>query len=159
MTLLALPTRLIPRFDCSKISRRKHLTGITPALLTLPALMTIICHDLKSMRLAMNTLHRQPCHTQIRLTSFTLPPPHSAKTIRLRPSTLPNHITTQPKFKNMPPKNGRQHWVNAIWVDISAQLRRLSVIEPNLYDGLQLKREGEMANWPLPELVSTRIGM
>ena len=53
----------------------------------------------------------------------------------------------------MPPKNGRQHWVNAFWADISAQLRRLSVIEPNLYDGLQLKREGEMANWLLPELV------
>ena len=110
----------------------------------------------------MTTLYRQHAslmtayslyHTQIYLTSFTLPPPHSAKTIQLRPSTLLNYITTQPKSKNMPPKNGRQHWVNAFWADISAQLRRLSVIGPNLYDGLQLKREGEMANWLLPELV------
>ena len=53
----------------------------------------------------------------------------------------------------MAPRNSRQYWVNAFWADISAQLRRLSVIEPSLYDGLQLTRDGALGYWLSEELV------
>ncbi|KAL2041800.1 hypothetical protein N7G274_005584, partial [Stereocaulon virgatum] len=52
----------------------------------------------------------------------------------------------------MTPRNSRQYWVNTFWADISAQLRRLSVVEPSLYDGLQLTRDGALGHWLVEEL-------
>lgn len=48
----------------------------------------------------------------------------------------------------------RADWVNTLWVDISSQLRRLSVISDDLFDGLLLKRNTFTGSVILRELVS-----
>ena len=48
----------------------------------------------------------------------------------------------------------RAEWVNALWADISGQLRRLSVISSDLFDGLLLRRETATGSFLVGELVS-----
>ena len=48
----------------------------------------------------------------------------------------------------------RADWVNALWADISGQLRRLSVISSDLFDGLLLRRETATGSFLVGELVS-----
>ena len=49
----------------------------------------------------------------------------------------------------------RADWVNTLWADVSGQLRRLSVISNDLFDGLLLKRYTPTGSLILKELVST----
>ena len=49
----------------------------------------------------------------------------------------------------------RAEWVNTFWADISGQLRRLSVISSELFDGLLLRRETATGSFLLAELVSS----
>lgn len=48
----------------------------------------------------------------------------------------------------------RANWVNALWADISGQLRRFAVISHDLFDGLLLKRDTDTGLLILGELVS-----
>ena len=48
----------------------------------------------------------------------------------------------------------RAEWVNAFWADISGQLRRLSVISSDLFDGLLLRRDTATGSFLFGELVS-----
>ena len=58
-----------------------------------------------------------------------------------------------PAIRPKPPLT-RADWVNAFWADISAQLRRLSVISDELFDGLLLRRETATGSFIFGELVS-----
>ena len=58
-----------------------------------------------------------------------------------------------PAIKPKPPMT-RANWVNAFWADISGQLRRLSVVSSDLFDGLLLRRETAAGSFILRELVS-----
>ena len=48
----------------------------------------------------------------------------------------------------------RAEWVNALWADISGQIRRRSVVSSELFDGLLLRRETATGSFLLGELVS-----
>ncbi len=63
--------------------------------------------------------------------------------------SLNHKPTTKPKAPAT-----RADWVNALWADISGQLRRFSVISSELFDGLLLKRHTFTGSLILSELVS-----
>ena len=67
------------------------------------------------------------------------------------PLTTPKPIP--PPYPPKPPIT-RGNWVNAFWADISGQLRRLSVISGDLFDGLLLRRTTHTGSLILNELVS-----
>ena len=71
-------------------------------------------------------------------------PPQQIPEIESSPkSTLRRKATTN-----------RADWVKALWADISGQLRRLSVISNDLFDGLVLKKDTATGLLILSELVS-----
>lgn len=79
--------------------------------------------------------------------------------IEQHPNDLP--IWQAPEIKSKPePANKakapvtRANWVNALWADISGQLRRFSVISSDLFDGLLLKRNTATGSFILREMVS-----
>ena len=106
----------------------------------------------------------------------TLPPPQTLEMESALESTAESSIIQMPEIEQHPkiqtpqrtlerilnprsttkPKapTTRADWVNTFWADVSAQLRRFSVISNDLFDGLLLKRDTVTGSLILGELVS-----
>lgn len=102
----------------------------------------------------------------------TLPPPQHLETNSAVESTseseAPQMAEIEPNSNISPPQQTREMklsirstttpragWVNTLWADVSGQLRRLSVISNDLFDGLLLKKSTPTGSLILKELVST----
>ena len=64
-------------------------------------------------------------------------------------------MRTTPKYVTKIKPATRADWVNALWADVSGQLRRYSVISPDLFDGLLLKKDTATGSLILRDLVSS----
>ena len=60
-----------------------------------------------------------------------------------------------PKYVTKTKTPSRADWVNTLWADISGQLRRFSVISPDLFDGLLLRKDTTTGALILRDLVSS----
>ena len=63
-------------------------------------------------------------------------------------------VRPTPKYVTKTKTASRADWVNTLWADISGQLRRVSVISPDLFDGLLLKKDTATGALILRDLVS-----
>ena len=72
--------------------------------------------------------------------------------IQIPQRTLENKSNPRSTAKPKAPTT-RADWVNTFWADVSAQLRRFSVISDDLFDGLLLKRDTVTGSLILGELV------
>ena len=63
-------------------------------------------------------------------------------------------VRPTPKYATKTKTTSRADWVNTLWADISGQLRRFSVISPDLFDGLLLKKDTTTGMLILRDLVS-----
>ena len=64
-------------------------------------------------------------------------------------------VRPTPKSVTKQKTASRADWVNTLWADISGQLRRFSVISPDLFDGLLLKKDTTTGTLILRDLVSS----
>ena len=64
-------------------------------------------------------------------------------------------VRPTPKYVTKTKIPSRADWVNTLWADISGQLRRFSVISPDLFDGLLLKKDTTTGTLILRDLVSS----
>ena len=64
-------------------------------------------------------------------------------------------VRPTPKSVTKTKTASRADWVNTLWADISGQLRRASVISPDLFDGLLLKKDITIGALILRDLVSS----
>ena len=64
-------------------------------------------------------------------------------------------VRPTPKSATKTKTASRADWVNTLWADISGQLRRFSVISPDLFDGLLLKKDTSTGALILRDLVSS----
>ena len=84
-------------------------------------------------------------------TQMPEPEQHLSTPIPQRPTL---EMRTTPKYVTKIKTATRADWVNALWADVSGQLRRYSVISPDLFDGLLLKKDTATGSLILRDLVS-----
>ena len=66
-------------------------------------------------------------------------------------------VRPTPQYVTKTKTASRADWVNTLWADISGQLRRVSVISPDLFDGLLLKKDTATGALILRDLVSSQF--